>query len=104
MSIAAFLSALFEHGRVAVAHPQERIASDDWERAAQLLAQRAAVTALEFPGDPPPLDAAVAGWAATILYRGCQLAVYRELDAGAIDELLGLDCPAADPASQHFSA
>jgi hypothetical protein len=36
-------------------------------------------------------------------YRACQLAVYRDLDAGAIDELLGQACPAAEAASRHWS-
>jgi hypothetical protein len=31
------------------------------------------------------------------------LAVYRDLDAGAIDELLGQACPAAEAASRHWS-
>jgi len=104
MSFAAFLSALFEHGRVAVAHPQEHVASDDMARAGGLLEERASIVGLEFPGEPPPLDLSVAVWAGTILYRGCQLAIYRELDAGAIDELLALPCPDAEPASRHFSA
>ena len=104
MSFAGFLSALFEHGRVAVAHPQEHVASDDVARARGLLGERAAIVALEFPGEPPPLDLSVAMWAAMTLYRGCQLAIYRELDAGAIDELLAEPCPAAESASRHYSA
>jgi hypothetical protein len=104
MSLAAFLSALFEHGRVAVPHPQERLASDDVAKANELLKQRAETVALEFPGEPPPLDLAVATWAAISLYRGCQLAIYRELDAGAIDELLAAPCPPSEPTKRHFAA
>jgi hypothetical protein len=104
MSFAAFLSALFEHGRVAVAHPQEHVASDDVARARGLLEERAAIVALEFPGEPPPLNLPAAVWAAMTLYRGCQLAIYRELDAGAIEELLAEPCPTAEPASRQYSA
>jgi hypothetical protein len=46
----------------------------------------------------------VATWAATQLFRACQLAIYRELDAGAIDELLAPACPQAEAASRHWSA
>jgi len=104
MSFSTFLTALFEHGRVTVAHPQEHVASDDIEQAGRLLEERAGAVTLEFPGLPPSLDVPAANWAGMMLYRGCQLAIYRELDAGAIDELLALPCPDAAPASRHFSA
>ncbi len=104
MSLCAFLSALFEHGRVAVAPPHEHLPSADLLQAERLLADRAEALALEFPGEPPPLDAAVATWAATTVFRACQLTIYRELDAGAIDELLAAACPQAAAASRHWSA
>lgn len=98
------MSALFEHGRVAVTHPQEHVPREELTLAGQMLTQRAEAAVLEFPGQPPPLDLAVALWAALVVYRGCQLAVYRELDEGAIDELLLPACPAAETASRHYSA
>jgi hypothetical protein len=100
----AFLAALFDQGRVAVAHPQQAIAADDLEQARQVLGERAQAVALEFPGTPPAVDWPVALWAATALYRGCQLTIYRELDAGAIDELLAAPCPPATVTSRHYSA
>ena len=104
MSFAGFLSALFEHGRVKVAHPQEHVPSDEIESAGQQLEERAVLVAAEFPGQPPALDVPVATWAAMQMYRACQLAIYRELDAGAIDELLALACPPGESASRHWSA
>src|SRR5262245_37244783 len=104
MAFSALLSALYEHGRVTVAHPQVHVASEAVPRAGRLLRERPAPLRLVFPGESPPRDLPVASWAATIVYRGCQLAIYRELDARAIDDLLALPCPAADPASRPFSA
>jgi hypothetical protein len=104
MSLRAFLSALFEHGRVAVAPPHEHLPSADVREAEQVLALRAAEVAREFPGEAPPLEISVAVWGASTLYRACQLTIYRELDAGAIDELLSAPCPAGETASRHWSA
>src|SRR5262245_212400 len=104
MSFAGFLSALFEHGRVKIAHPQEHVPSDEIAAAEQQLEERAALVASEFPGQPPAANLPVATWAALQMYRACQLAIYRELDAGAIDELLAPACPPAEPASRHWSA
>ena len=104
MSFAAFLSSLFEHGRVKVAHPQEHVPTDEIAMAGRQLGSGLASWPRSFPA------AAAAGSAGgrvgrrRMLYRGCQLAIYRELDAGAIDELLGLPCPPAEPASRHWSA
>jgi hypothetical protein len=104
MSFAGFLSALLEHGRVKVAHPQEHVPTDEIAAAGRQLLERAALVAAEFPGQPPALELPVAQWAALQMYRACQLAIYRELDAGAIDELLAPACPPAEAASRHWSA
>ena len=104
MAFAQFLAALFDHGRVGVVHPQEHVATGDVRQAQRLLEDRAATVALEFPGQPPRLDLPVATWAAMMLYRACQLAIYRELDAGAIGELLSSACPSAEASSRHYSA
>jgi MoxR-vWA-beta-propeller ternary system protein len=103
MSLPAFLTALFETGRVQVGPPHVAIPSSERAEAGRIAQQQAAALALEFPGQPPPWSAAAATWAATSLYRASQLAVYRALDAAAIDELLAEPCPAGDPASNHWS-
>jgi hypothetical protein len=108
MSLPSFLAALFDSGRVLVGPPHRALAADELHGAEQLLVGEADTLRLEFPGQPPPLDVGAAMWGATSLYRACQLAVYRELDAGAIDELLGAAYPATAPveggaASRHWS-
>jgi hypothetical protein len=92
MSALPFVDALLESGRVRV--PSSRAAPADLE---------AAVAALDHevrPGlafEAPALDAAVASWALTILYRGCQSLVYRDIDADAVRDALSQPCPAAEP-------
>ena len=97
------LTALFDHGRIQVAPPQAEFSRDEMQEAQHVLAEQEAVLRQEFPGTAPPLAMPVAVWAATIFARVCQLAVYRDLDAGAVEELLAPPCPAAEPASRHWS-
>jgi hypothetical protein len=91
MSALPFVDALLESGRVRV--PSSRAAPADLE---------AAVAALDHevrPGlafEAPPLDVPVAAWALTILYRGCQSLVYRDIDADAVRDALSQPCPAAE--------
>jgi hypothetical protein len=110
MSVAAFLTELFEHGRVKVPRPVMAIPPDDLQRAERVLREQESVLRLEFPGSPPELAMPAALWAATSYYRACQLAVYRDLDAGAIDELMSAPCPDSRPptpdsrsAARHWS-
>jgi hypothetical protein len=98
-----FLRQLFHSGHVQVAPPQRPISMHDLSAADQTLAEQVAVLRLDFPGEPPPLVAAATRWAAISLYRCCQLGIFRELDEGAIDELLAAQCPACEPASRHWS-
>jgi hypothetical protein len=98
-----FLRQLFHSGHVQVAPPQRPIEASDLSAADRTLAEQAEVLALDFPGEPPLLDTAVARWAALSLYRGCQLSIFRELDEGAIAELLAAPCPTGEPGSRHWS-
>jgi len=104
MSLASFVATLLEHGRVQVPPPDQKNVEGDADEVRGLLGDRGQALALSFPGDPPPVDMAVALWAARQLYRASQLAVYRELDALAIDRLLGEPCPAAPAAARYWSA
>lgn len=103
MSVAAYLADLFEHGRVKVPHPRPTLDQDDLRHAERVLREQEEVRRLEFPGTPPELFVPAAMWAAAAYYRACQLAVYRDLDAGAIEELLGAECPTGEPAARHWS-
>jgi hypothetical protein len=96
-----FLRRLFQSGHVQVAPPQRPIVASDLSAADRTLAEQ--VLALDFPGELPPPFAPAARWAALSLYRGCQLSIFRELDEGAMDELLAAQCPTCEPASRHWS-
>lgn len=103
MSLPKFLTALFECGRVQVPPPQEAMPPREATDARPILLDRARSAALGFPGEPPSLDLDVALWAAQQFFRASQLAVYRELDATAIDRLLGQPCPPATAPVRHWS-
>ena len=103
MSFPAFLNGLFESGRVQVAPPHCPLSTAELDAADAIIHEQQAALRLNFPGKPPAWCAAAARWAGVSCYRACQLAVYRDLDAGAVDELLGQACPTAEPASRHWS-
>jgi len=103
MSISAFLASLFESGRVRVPPLSAQPVMVDTEEVRSLLDARTLALALNFPGDPPPLDWEVGLWAVQQMYRASQLAVYRELDAQVVEQLLRQDCPPAPPAVRHWS-
>ena len=58
----------------------------------------------ELGGDAPALDAAVAEWAAILLYRLCQCAVCRDLGEGTIRTAMEVPCPGAVGPSRAWSA
>jgi hypothetical protein len=93
MSALLFVDALLENGRVRV--PASRAAPADLEAAVAALDHEVRPE-LAFDG-PPALDVPVAAWALTILYRGCQSLVYRDIDADAVRDALSQPCPAAKP-------
>ena len=89
MSALLFVDALLETGRVCV--PASRAAPADLAAAVAEL-DRAVRPELAFDG-PPPVDEPVAAWALTILYRGCQSLVYRDINADAVRDALSQPCP-----------
>lgn len=105
----AFLSELFDHGRVRVAPPDAAESSAagnsaDADQAVQnVLADRDAAVRTDFPGEAPPPDFAVALWAARQFHRACQFALYRDLPAEAMAAAFAEPCPAAPHASRHYS-
>jgi hypothetical protein len=103
MSLSAFLMAVFEHGRVEVPPLDANSHEGDLDRVRSMLEARAQSLALGIPYESPTLAMEAAVWAAQKLFQASQLAVYRELDAAAINQLLSANCPAAPPASRHWS-
>ena len=103
MTIADFLSELFEHGRVRVGPFGAAISPDDWLNADSVLIAWDQAVRAEFPGQAPSFEAAVARWAAEQFYRAAQFFVFRDLSGDALRSALSAACPLADGASQHYS-
>ena len=103
MPLDRFLRDLFEHGRLKVEPPRGKLSAEERAAAEHALTEQETLLRQEFPSLPPPLDLPAAMWAAEMFWRACQLAVYRELDAAAIEELLSAPCPPCSPASGHWS-
>ena len=103
VSLRSFLTSLSESGRVEVAvskTPFEQVAgeADDLLLAFDRLArEQMAFTAPVYVPD-------VARWAAELMYRGCQLLVYRQLDAEMLKEALNIACPQPLSAAVVYSA
>lgn len=92
MSLASFLDALFETGRVRV----DRLAplrERDWQAAEQVLARFDRAARLNWPGEAPPLDLPSARFATFLVYRGCQCFVQREIPTEVVLAELSASCP-----------
>ncbi|HEV3338956.1 MAG TPA: hypothetical protein VG125_01325 [Pirellulales bacterium] len=103
VSLRCFLSSLAETGRVQVAEPEAPLEQVQGE-ADELLAvyDRLARDQLAFAA--PRFVPAVARWAAELMYRGCQLLVFRRLDARAVQTALSVTCPQPLSADAIYSA
>jgi hypothetical protein len=101
-SLSAFLQTLAYTGRGVVGALRPWSAAELRESEAVLVELESHVR-LDMPGKPPPLDLAAALWGATMLYRACQLAVYRDLGADVIERELKALCPTPITASAHYS-
>lgn len=90
MSAVWFGQLLMHDGAVRVPAPSQT--PDDWGEAAAELDR---AFRPEMPYNPPLVDEPAAAWGVRILYRSCQLLVYREVDGQTVNELLDERCPAA---------
>jgi hypothetical protein len=104
VSLSIFLQALFDHGRVRVAAPTEKVSTQDLRAAEEALREQDAASRLEGPGGLPELDMAIALWGAKTFHGACQLVVFRQLDEQAIAELLPPAQAHGNPQSSHWSA
>lgn len=102
MCLAAFLSSLFATGRVRVPLPEGCAGAGD-AAVDDLLVQHEMEYRQGVPGIPPSLDVPSARWAAHAFYQACQFLVFRNTPAEIITRELAQDCPAAKPASLHYS-
>ena len=103
MGLAAFLGAMFEHGRAFVDPYDPRVPADDGRAVDEALRQWDAANRREFPGDAPAFDLECARWGSSQLYCAAQFAVYRDVDADVIKERLLGGCPSAPAASRIYS-
>ena len=102
MSLTAFLNELLTGGRVRVAVAGD-IADSDGLEAEQILADFERQYRLDLPGEPPPLSAPAAVWAATMLCEACRFVAFRDLGQEAMGVLVQRPNLSADPPSLHYS-
>lgn len=104
MSLSIFLQSLFDHGRVRVAAPTEKVNTQDLQATEEALREQDAASRLEGPAGLPELDITVALWGVKTFHGACQLVVFRQLDEQAIAELLPPVPKPGNPQSRHWSA
>lgn len=98
MSALNFVQSLADTGRVIVVPVLDPPA--DLEPAVRLLDDLARA---DLAFEEPPLVPAAAQWALTLLYRGCQALVYREIDGAAVRDGLSQACPEKPSPAVHYS-
>jgi hypothetical protein len=104
VSLPTFLQSLFDHGHVRVPQPDRVETAEDVKSAAALLADFEPSWRLEFPGDAPVFFPPAALWAARMMYRAAQGAVFRDVPLETLKNGLSAACPAcSDAASLHYS-
>lgn len=107
MPLAPFLHDLFDTGHVRVdavrEFAAEEIAAADREQATRLLVERERLVRQAFPGQAPKLEIDAAIWAATILWRACQAAVFRDLGQEHLAQMLSPACPLVSLPAAHYS-
>lgn len=102
MDYRRFLESLLGEGRALV--PSPGAARDEaWEAGDRVLAEFERIWRRNLPEPVPVFDPASARWAAVWLYRACQFAVYRELEAEAIQEMLSGPFPGEITAEVCYS-
>jgi len=102
MGYAAFLTALFESGRVSLPYPSP-LTDDEVVAGDGVIADFERLYRLEMPGHPPPLVPEAARFAGVRMFHACQFAVYRDVDKAAMESALAGECSnLADPAV-HYS-
>ena len=98
MSALDFVQSLADTGRVIV--PPALDPPADLEPAVRMLDDMARA---DLAFEAPPLIPAAAQWALTLLYRGCQALVYRQIDAAAVSDGLSQPCPEKPSPAVHYS-
>ena len=98
MSALDFVQSLADTGRVIV--PPLLDSPADLEPAVRMLDDLAR---LDLAFEAPPLVLAAGQWALTLLHRGCQSLVYREIAGDAVRDGLSQPCPEKASPAVHYS-
>ncbi len=102
MGYCRFLENLFGDGRVALTEfaPLSEAELTDGDA---LIADYEQLSRLDMPGNAPQFDAAAGRWAAVKLFRACQFAVFRDIDAQTMSQELDEPWTAAKTPAVHYS-
>jgi len=104
MALDTFLSSLFDHGRLAVPVPESVEGEAELAASGAILDGFEAGWRLDFPGTAPEWDRESGLFAARVLYRGAQGAMFRQIGAEALRAGFALPPPdVGDAASAHYS-
>ena len=98
MSALDFVQSLADTGRVIVLPALDP--PGDLEPAVRMLDDLARA---DLAFEAPPLVLAAGQWALTLLYRGCQALVYREIAGDAVRDGLSQPCPEKVSPAVHYS-
>lgn len=96
-----FLSGLFKEGRIIVP-PVTPLSPQDLQSLRDVLEPYEAIHRAALVGGLPPWDPEPSVWAAAMLLRACQFAIFREYGEQELKSQLGGDEPEPNPAA-HYS-
>ena len=102
MSLADFLTALLEHGRVSVASAEP--STEEQAAAEAVLVEFERSYRLELPAEPPAFSIKTAALAANVFYAACRFVVERDADVEVIRQSVLIPHPEPVVASTHYSA
>src|SRR4051794_37877715 len=100
MSVAQFLTNLFESGKVAVLLPSSEPIIED---ITPILQDAEKVFRQNLAGEPPEFSPTVSIWAAHLFYSACQFLVCRDIGMEAIKAEFATPCPSPHSPSTDYS-
>jgi len=104
VSLPAFLHSLLKTGHVQVSQPEQDEPLSGTLDTDKLLSDFEQSWRLDFPGEAPSFHGPSAGWAAKMLYRAAQAAVFRDISEPVLRDRLGVACPqVGDGTGRHYS-
>lgn len=88
MKITAFLTDLFETGKVIVGSEIEETSPDEAEKVRFILQKYYDAAVWNMPATPPDFEPKSALWAAEFVYRTLHLTILRHIDSATVEQLL----------------